>query len=140
MVLERSGIVQREFELTVRSTDVDMIGHVNHAKYLEYLEWARFEWLREEGLTMEELQRRQILPVIVHVSIDYIKELKFDERIRIVSDLLRIGGKSSVIGQTVYNSVGELACKAEITWVMIDALKRKAVELPPEIKKILQSV
>lgn len=86
--------MQREFELTVRSTDVDMIGHVNHAKYLEYLEWARFEWLDEIGLTMEEFHRRQLLPVVVHVSIDYIKELKFNERIRIVSDLLRIGGKA----------------------------------------------
>ncbi|MFD1436346.1 acyl-CoA thioesterase [Kroppenstedtia eburnea] len=132
--------MQREFELTVRSTDVDMIGHVNHAKYLEYLEWARFVWLDEIGLTMEEFHRRQLLPVVVHVSIDYIKELKFNERIRIVSDLLRIGGKSCVIGQTVYNSAGELACKAEVTCVMIDARKRKAIELPPEIKKGLQSV
>ncbi|MFD1426333.1 acyl-CoA thioester hydrolase/thioesterase-3 [Kroppenstedtia sanguinis] len=132
--------MQQEFELTVRSTDVDMIGHVNHAKYLEYLEWARFEWLREIGLTMEEFHRREILPVVVHVSIDYMKELKFDEQIRIISDLARVGKKSSVIGQTIYNSAGELACQAEVTWVMIDAQKRKAIELPPEIKQMLQGI
>lgn len=130
--------MQHEFELTVRSTDVDMIGHVNNAKYLEYLEWARFDWFNRTGLTMEELQRRQTLPVVVNISISYRKELKFDERLRIVSEPLRVGGKSSVIGQKIYNSAGELACEADVTWVMIDARERKATELPPEVKEIFQ--
>ncbi|TGU69096.1 acyl-CoA thioesterase, partial [Mesorhizobium sp. M00.F.Ca.ET.186.01.1.1] len=29
------------FAFTVQSTDIDVIGHVNNAKYLEYMEWAR---------------------------------------------------------------------------------------------------
>ena len=44
------------YHLTVRSTDIDVIGHVNNAKYLEYMEWARFEWIWEQGFTLDELR------------------------------------------------------------------------------------
>src|SRR5699024_7805289 len=132
--------MRHEFHLTVRSTDVDMIGHVNHAKYLEYMEWARFEWLKKLGLSMDELTRRQLLPVVVHLRIDYRKELKLDEQVKIISEPIRSGTKSSVVGQKAFNSRGDLACEAEITWVLIDAKRRKAVELPSEVKSLLQSV
>ncbi|MFC4077821.1 acyl-CoA thioesterase [Salinithrix halophila] len=132
--------MKHEFELTVRSTDVDMIGHVNHAKYLEYMEWARFEWMRGLGLTIEEMNRRRLMPVVVHVAVNYRKELRMDERVRVVSEPARLGNKSVVIAQRLYNSTAELVCEAEITSVVIDAVKRKAAPLPPEFQELFETV
>ena len=39
-------------ELIVRSTEIDVNGHVNNAKYLEYLEWGREEWYEKAGCLM----------------------------------------------------------------------------------------
>lgn len=127
--------MKHEFGLTVRSTDVDMIGHVNHAQYLVYMEWARFEWLRDAGLTLEELTKRNLLPVVVRVEIDYKKELIMDEKVNVVSEALRLGNKSAVIGQRVMDAEGNTACEAEVTVVMIDATSRRATSLPEEFRE-----
>lgn len=129
-------MIKHEFGLTVRSTDVDMIGHVNHAQYLVYMEWARFEWLRDTGLTLEELTRRNLLPVVVRVQIDYKKELMMDEKVKVVSEPLRLGNKSAVIQQRVVDEQGNTACEAEVTVVMIDAASRRATSLPEEFREV----
>lgn len=127
------------FELTVRSTDVDIIGHVNNAKYLEYMEWARFDWISAAGFPMEELQRRQILPVVVNININYRRELKMLEQVKIISKLTYVGEKRFVIRHELYNQKGELSSDGDFTMVMIDAKERRAVKLPAEIASLFDS-
>jgi thioesterase-3 len=122
--------MQHLFDITVRSTDVDFIGHVNNAKYLEYMEWARFDWLCRLGFTLEELQRRSIMPVVVNININYRKELRMLEQVQVRSSAVRLGEKSFVIRQELFNQKGELACDADVTMVMIDAKSRRAAALP----------
>jgi len=121
------------FEHTVRSTELDSLGHVNNAKYLEYMEWARFEWISLAGFTWEELSRRQILPVVVNLNMNYRRELRLMERIKIVSTAGQIGKKSFVLHQEIYKENGELAADADFTMVMMDAKERRAVAVPEDL-------
>ncbi|MDR6224150.1 acyl-CoA thioesterase [Desmospora profundinema] len=131
--------MKHEFQLVVRSTDVDMIGHVNNAKYLEYMEWARFDWMKQLGLGMSQIQKRGLLPVVVHIGIDYRKELRLDDSVTVVTEPLRLGNKSSVVRQRILTEKGEVACEAEVTSVVIDAQTRRATEPPQEWKQIFES-
>ncbi|MFY0545161.1 acyl-CoA thioesterase [Brevibacillus sp. H7] len=131
---------QHQFDIVVRSTDVDFIGHVNNARYLEYFEWARFDWICRLGFTLEELQRRQIMPVVVNVNINYRKELRMLEQVQVRSSALRASEKSFVIRQELYNQKGELACDADVTMVMIDARERRAVALPSDLASVFASM
>jgi thioesterase-3 len=131
---------QHLFNLTVRSTDVDFIGHVNNAKYLEYMEWARFDWICQLGLSLEELQRRAIMPVVVNIVINYRKELRMLEQVQVRSSAVRMGEKSFVIRQELFNQKGELACDADITMVMMDAKTRRATALPDEFVRVFSTV
>lgn len=127
-----------QFLHTVRSTELDSLGHVNNAKYLEYLEWARFEWMSQAGFTWEELNRRQLLPVVVNLNLNYRRELRLLEKILIVSKTKEIGQKSFVLRQEIYKENGELAADADITMVMMDAKERRAVALPEDLIKELR--
>jgi thioesterase-3 len=124
------------FDIVVRSTDVDFIGHVNNAKYLEYFEWARFDWICQLGYTPEELQRRQIMPVVVNININYRKELRMLDQVQVRSFAVRAGEKSFVVRQELYNQKGELACDADVTMVMIDARERRAIPLPADLANV----
>nr|WP_188649156.1 thioesterase family protein [Marinithermofilum abyssi] len=142
ILIQKSGerlLVQHIMELTVRSTDLDMLGHVNNAKYFEYLEWGRFEWMKQIGLGMEEMTRRGILPVVVNVNVNYRQELKLDEKIQVISKPLRLGNKSNTLYQEIRNEKGEKVCDAEITGVVLDALTRQVTELPEEFKAVFQA-
>jgi thioesterase-3 len=132
--------MQHLFDIIVRSTDVDFIGHVNNAKYLEYMEWARFDWICQLGLTLEELQRRAIMPVVVNININYRKELRMLEQVQVRSSAVRLGEKSFVIRQELFNQKGELACDADVTMVLIDAKTRRAVALPDDFVNVFSAV
>ncbi|WP_429843108.1 acyl-CoA thioesterase [Brevibacillus sp. FIR094] len=125
------------YNLTVRSTDIDVIGHVNNAKYLEYMEWARFEWIWEQGFTLDELRRRAIMPVVVNININYRKELKMREEVTAITTVVKVGEKSFVIRQELYNAADVLVADADVTMVMIDANTRQSISLPVELKETL---
>ncbi|MDN9011875.1 thioesterase family protein [Brevibacillus laterosporus] len=128
------------FVFTVRSTEVDFIGHVNNAKYLEYMEWARFDWLIAEGYTIEELQRRHIFPVVVNMNVNYRSELVMGDEITIHTTLVNVGKRSFVIKHELHHEKKGLVADGLVTMVMIDQTKRRAVELPNELKELFLSI
>ncbi|WP_126425318.1 acyl-CoA thioesterase [Brevibacillus marinus] len=128
--------MENVIETIVRSTEVDMIGHLNNAKYLEYMEWGRFAWIDQLGLPLEAMRARGILPVVVNINVNYRKEVRMGERIKIVSKPLRRGEKSFVLRHELYNEAAALVCDADVTMVMIDAATRRATAIPEEISRL----
>lgn len=126
------------FAFTVQSTDIDVIGHVNNAKYLEYMEWARFDWIWQLGFTLDELKRRAIMPVVVNININYRKELRMREEVYAITTALGVKEKSFVIRHELFNIHDELVADADVTMVMIDANTRRSILLPEELREALE--
>lgn len=126
-----------QIEFFVRSTDIDFIGHVNNAKYLEYMEWARFDWIWQTGLTLDELQRRAIMPVVVNININYRKELRIREQVIARTSAVKVGEKSFVIKHELFNQSEQLVADADVTMVMIDANSRRSTAIPEELREAL---
>ncbi|WP_223634104.1 thioesterase family protein [Corallococcus sp. EGB] len=57
--------------LRVRPNDLDVLGHVNHATALEYLEAGRWAWLEQQGLT----RRGAVVAVVSRAEVDYRREI-----------------------------------------------------------------
>jgi YbgC/YbaW family acyl-CoA thioester hydrolase len=65
--------------LTVRGYELDSYGHVNNAVYLQYLEQARWEYMRDKGY-LDKITRESLFLVVVESNIRYIREsVLFDE-------------------------------------------------------------
>jgi thioesterase-3 len=122
-------------QIEVRSTEIDVMGHVNNAKYLEYLEWAREEWYNQIGLHFEKFKEMNVGTVTVNININYRKEATLGEKLTISAEPLRRGRSSFVLKQEIHNERGELVADAEVTSVTIDLTKRKSVPLPAELAK-----
>lgn len=43
-------------ETVVRCTEIDVNGHLNNAKFVEYLEWGREEWYDRNGFAYDRLE------------------------------------------------------------------------------------
>jgi Thioesterase-like superfamily len=52
---EFHSLMGTALEIVVRPTEVDVNGHVNNAKYVEYMEWGREEWYERQGLPYARL-------------------------------------------------------------------------------------
>ena len=56
----------------VRYADVDQMGVVYHARYLDWFEWARTELLRDKGIPYKELEEKNLYAPVVEVHVNYI--------------------------------------------------------------------
>jgi acyl-CoA thioester hydrolase len=79
------------FILRARFCDTDLMGIVHHAKYVEYLEAARVEYMHRRGVEYLSWTKRGIHLAVVDVSLRYRKSVRFDERIAIESTLTELG-------------------------------------------------
>ncbi len=118
--------------------DCDMLGHVNHATMLGFLERARWELLeREEVGGVRDFARVPIVSVVRHVDIDYYAQSLPGEDLAIRSGLLAIRNTSYIVKQDVRKvHDGTLVARASIVFVAVDR-SGKPVRVPEEWHTLL---
>ena len=67
ITLEELEKYRYQFEIQVRYSDMDMLGHANNAVYLTYLELARLGYFKE----VIQRESREVALVLAHASMDY---------------------------------------------------------------------
>lgn len=98
----------------------DSFGIVHHARYLEMMEEARWEYVYENSL-MEAFHQKGIFHVIVNINIDYKDSARSGDLITIETEVFRITENSVTFRQVVSRDEQRLVI-AEIT----DVFMRKA--------------
>jgi thioesterase III len=119
-------------EIPVYETYLDVFGHVNHAKYLELYEQARWDWMASYNLSLKDIHRLQVGPVILNVNLDYRREVLARQTLRIHTRVADYQKKIFTLAQEMRLPNGELASTLQITGGMMDLNARKLV-MPPEI-------
>ncbi|MBX5436734.1 MAG: acyl-CoA thioesterase [Alicyclobacillaceae bacterium] len=126
-------------EIQVRCTEIDVNGHVNNAKYLEYLEWGREDWYERRGLDYDTLKRMGAVTVVVHVSADYRRPAVQNDRLRVFTQLADVGNTSFTMRQWIDNQHGERVLDAKFVIVTIDPERRSKVPVPMQIRTCLEA-
>jgi YbgC/YbaW family acyl-CoA thioester hydrolase len=125
--------METSLEIVVRPTEVDVNGHVNNAKYVEYMEWGREEWYEKHGLPYDRLFSLGALTVTVNLNLNFRRECRQGEVLTILTRPERLGRTSFVLGQEVCKRDGEVAADGRITMVTIDPQTRKSRPVPDEL-------
>ena len=121
---------QFSYVRTIRETDLDFLGHVNHAVYLSMMEEARWEMMTENGYSFDELRAAMIAPVILGVDIQYQKEIGNRECITIETHTQANPSKVGTLQHTVRKENGQVAAIATITYGVMDLNTRKLIHPP----------
>jgi len=119
-----------ECSLTVRTYECDSYGHVNNANYLNYLEFARYEYLKTIQFDYPSIIKEGYGIYIARLEIDYKKPAITDEHLTIKSWPIKKGAVSGVIAQEIWRGE-ELVVKAKVTWAFVDSSGQPA-KIPPE--------
>jgi acyl-CoA thioester hydrolase len=116
--------VSRTFETSIRTRwpDFDALGHLNHAVYNVYLDEARDHALRQTVGDFSTWPN-----VLVHVSIDYAREITLGAPEVVVRTRIGEVGRSSVrFEQEVVAPGGEVAATASAVLVAWDRDARRS--------------
>ena len=119
--------------LKVRSYECDSYGHVNNAVYLNYLEFARHEYLKHIALSLDELRNAGFAMLVAEIRIRYRIPALTDQTLHIVTTPVKRSRLSGVLEQTILRDAQTVA-HAEVKWVCVDKEGRPA-PLPERFNK-----
>jgi acyl-CoA thioester hydrolase len=74
-----------ETKIRVEYHHTDQMGIVHHSNYVKFFEVARTEWLRANGLTYAEMERRGVMMPIVDVAVKYRNPALYDELLSVTA-------------------------------------------------------
>ena len=126
--------------IKVRGFHLDVYQHVNNARYLEFLEEARWDWLdnREEFRWM---MANNIAFVVVNININYRVPALLGDKLCVESQLEPLNGKSGVLSQRITReSDGAQVADALVTFVCVDLTTQRAVPIDGELREKLQAL
>ena len=119
-----------ECSLQVRTYECDSYGHVNNANYLNYLEFARYELLKDIGFDYPGAINAGYGVYVARIEIDYKRSAIVDDRLTIKTWPIKKGAVSGILGQEIWRG-GDLLAAAKVTWAFVDANGMPA-KIPPE--------
>lgn len=113
---------------SVRFADLDVMGHLNHAKYLTYMEQGRVLYVRDvcgfEG-TWEEFG-----VILAKATCDYHMPVAFAETITVYTRCSRLGSKSFDFSYIMQNEKGETVATGLTVLVAFDYASQQTVPVP----------
>lgn len=135
-VQERPSLTHR-MSFAVRPAELDSFGHVNNARYLEYLEWARAEWGNVRGVRYERFHAWGVIPAVVEARLRFLKESALGDTLTIQTTPEVKHRARIVFHQEITNQDGRRVLKAEVHLVAVDMQARTFTEFPPELIAML---
>ena len=108
-------------DIKVRGFHEDRFGHVNNARYLEFLEEGRWDYLDARG-PQDGFPALGVFPIVVHLSISYRRPTSAGDTLRITTRVADASSRKIVMKQTIYQeATDKLCCEAEVSIVLVDS-------------------
>ncbi|MEZ4772105.1 MAG: thioesterase family protein [Bacteroidia bacterium] len=132
--LDEKAFKKSYTEITVRSWTLDLYGQVSNAKFLEFLEEARWNHFRgffESGMFLD----LGLAFVLVNVTLDYSGAARLGDILDIETGIIRIGEKSITLSHKIVMRINQkIILDGEVTFVVKDLEKGEAVPIAGKMK------
>lgn len=117
-------------DIQVRFADTDALGHLNNASFALYAEHARLDFLRTLGGAVEAL-------ILAHLALDFRSQVKYGERIRVMTWVEKVGTTSITLRQRV---LAEERTAADVRSVVVhfDYAAQRPVPIADEVRRRLR--
>lgn len=127
----------KETIIKVHGYHLDVYQHVNNARYLEFLEEARWNAL-EDGDLVSTLQQNNWGFAVVNINIAFRRAAVLGDVLVIKTQHDRFGNRSAVLKQTIINqATGKVVSEAEVTYTIFDMTTNKALPLDENLRTLI---
>lgn len=129
-------------EVRVRFSETDMFGHMNNTVNFTYFEQARIDYFNHLGILMPSTIDENVkgIPIVADLQCDYVKQVFFDDVIRVFTKVAKIGNSSMDIHYLAKNQKDEVCFTGRGTVVQMDPRTGKSVPISDEEKAHLASL
>jgi thioesterase-3 len=122
--------------IKIRGYHLDAYRHVNNARYLEFLEEARWQYLDQNGKV--KLAKYDFSFIVVNININYRKSVTVGDTINIFTEIQKVGNTSMTFSQKILEEgTSDLVCDASVTFVILDNKTEQPYKIEGELKSFL---
>ena len=121
--------------IRVRNYHLDGYGHVNNARYLEFLEEARWAFFEEHGL-LSEIDG--LMLVVVRTDIRYRRAAVDGDILRFEGRLKELTSRHIILTQNIVLPSGKNAVEAESTLMVVSAESGRSSSIPEPLFNLLK--
>ncbi len=126
----RENAVPFSFPIRVYWEDTDAGGVVYHASYVRFLERARTEWLRAQGVGQQALRDSEDLVLVIRdMTLDFRKPARLDDELQVSVAMTGRRSASLLIAQEITRG-GELLVAANVRVACLVASSFRPRPLP----------
>ena len=123
-----------EIEITVRGYHEDHFQHVNHARYLEFLEEGRWAYLERYDLLERLVRAKGVQLAAVRLLINYRRSSVAGDRLRVITGIHDVRSRKLIMRQRILDvDSGKLVVDAEVTIVLVDARTGRVMQIGDDV-------
>lgn len=127
------------YPVRVYYQDTDTGGVVYHGSYLNFMERARYEWLRDLGFTADTMIRsHKMIFLIRSLSIEYFKPAVLDDLLNISVKVTEIGRSRITLQQQIVRGQDTLA-EATVHAVCVGSDTLKPISIPVSLRQKIEN-
>ncbi len=129
----------RVFEqaIVIREEHLDTFGHVNNARYLEMFEQARWDLITDNGFGLDFVKTSGTGPVILEVSLRFVREVRNRQHMLIRSYIDSYEGKIGRMTQLLIDDSDRVCCEGKLVIAQWDTQARKLILPTPEWRRAI---
>lgn len=117
--------------VSVRTYELDSFGHVNNAVYLQYMEEARSEFLKQIGVSFNDFAVLDVQLVIVEAHVSYVSSAKYGDVVEIAGRFRDVRPASLTIDyELTKQNTGRLLARAWTRGAFVSAQTGKPCRAP----------
>ncbi len=127
-------------QLRVRGYHLDGYGHVNNARYLEFMEEGRWNFFDQHPEMIKELHQAGRAFVVVNLNIDYLAAARQGDDLEVMTGIIDVGERSGLCHHRIVRKDGTVIARADLTFVLLDIRANKAAAIEGEVREALAAL
>lgn len=131
-------MISFETKIRVEYHHTDQMGVVHHSNYVKFFEVARTEWLRANGLTYAEMERRGVMMPIVDVAVKYRNPALYDELLSVTAFVDEAPMARMTFRYEVRGEDGRDIASGSTTLGFIDKETRRPMRAPQWLLEVIK--
>lgn len=124
----------------VRFVETDAMGVAHHSNYFRWFEMGRVEFLRQAGISLNELIAGGILFPITNVDCKYRASAKFDDQILIETQPAELTAVKMIFNYKIMREADGLLLATGQTQNVFTNMQGKIIKLPSDYVNKLKAV
>ncbi|MGR2740910.1 acyl-CoA thioesterase [Billgrantia sp. Q4P2] len=125
--------------LRVRGYHLDGYGHVNNARYLEFLEEGRWGYFDDRPELARHFASGNPALVAVNLNINYRQAAVAGDDLEVLTRVAKLGSRSARLYQEIRRlGDGQQITDADLTFVLLDVRAEQSLAIEGEIRQALE--